>query len=64
MFRAYEKRGVAGTSVQGLESQEGACESLRGLARWNKTALGPQRQTETSLKIEDLRFNKTTGKLS
>jgi hypothetical protein len=26
--------------------------------------LGPRGQTETSLKIEDLRSNKTTGKLS
>ena len=30
----------------------------------DKTALGPQEQAETSLKIEDLRSNKTTGKLS
>jgi hypothetical protein len=28
-----------------------------------KTALGPQGQVETSLKIEDLRTNKTIGKL-
>jgi hypothetical protein len=32
--------------------------------RWNKTALGPRVYTVTSLKIEDLRSNKTTGKLS
>jgi hypothetical protein len=30
----------------------------------NKTALGPRGQTETSLKIEDLSSNKTSGKLS
>jgi hypothetical protein len=36
---------------------------MEGDARWNKTALGPWGQNETSLKIEDLRFNKTTGKL-
>jgi len=34
------------------------------LQRRNKTALGPRGQNETSLKIEDLRSNKTTGKLS
>ena len=28
--------------------------------RWNKTALGPQGQAETSVEIEDLRANKTT----
>jgi hypothetical protein len=38
--------------------------SKRNFARRNKTALGPQGQTETSLKIGDLRSNKTTGKLS
>ena len=38
--------------------------SKRNLARWNKTALGPPLQVEISLKIEDLRSNKTTGKLS
>ena len=37
--------------------------SKRNLARQNKTALGPRGQTETSLKIENLRYNKTTGKL-
>jgi hypothetical protein len=36
--------------------------SKRNFVKWNKTALGPRRQTETSLKIEDLRSNKTTGK--
>jgi hypothetical protein len=30
----------------------------------NKTALGPWGQAETSLKIEDLRSNKATGRLS
>jgi len=29
-------------------------------ARRNKTALGPRGQAETSLKIEDMRSNKTT----
>jgi len=38
--------------------------SKRNFARRNKTALGSQGQTETSLKVEDLRSNKTTGKLS
>jgi hypothetical protein len=38
--------------------------SKRNFARWNKTSLAPQEQAETSLKIEDLRSNKTTGKLS
>ena len=36
----------------------------RNFARRNKTDLGPRWQIETSLKIEDLRTNKTTGKLS
>jgi len=36
----------------------------RNFARQNNTALGPLGQAETSLKIEDLRSNKTTGKLS
>ena len=38
--------------------------SKRNFARRNKTASGPRGQTETSFKIEDLRPNKTTGKLS
>ena len=38
--------------------------SKRHFSRWNKAALGPRGQTETSLKIEDLRSNKTTDKLS
>ena len=38
--------------------------SKKSFARRNKNALGPRGQTETSLKIEDLRSNKTTGKLS
>jgi hypothetical protein len=38
--------------------------SKRNDARWNKTALGPRGQAETSIKIEDLRSNETTGKLS
>jgi phospholipid N-methyltransferase len=38
--------------------------SKRNYAKRNKTALGPRGQAETSLKIEDLRSNKTTGKLS
>ena len=29
----------------------------------DKTAFGNREQAETSLKIKDLRFNKTTGKL-
>jgi hypothetical protein len=37
--------------------------SKRNFASGNKTALGPQRQAETSLKIEDLRSNKTTDGL-
>ena len=37
--------------------------SKRNFAWRNKTALGPRGQTETSLKIEDLRSNKTTGSL-
>jgi hypothetical protein len=32
--------------------------------RWNKTALGPQGQAETSLNIEGLLSNTTTDKLS
>jgi hypothetical protein len=36
--------------------------SKRNCARRNKTALGPRGQAETSLKIEDLRYNKTTDK--
>ena len=38
--------------------------SKRNFARRNKTASGSRGQTETSFKIEDLRPNKTTGKLS
>jgi hypothetical protein len=38
--------------------------SKRNFVRQNKTALGPWEQAETSLKIEDLSSNKTTGKLS
>jgi hypothetical protein len=38
--------------------------SKRNFARQNKTSSGLRRQTETALKIEDLRSNKTTGKLS
>ena len=38
--------------------------SMRNLARRNKAALGSRGQAETSLKIEDLRSNKTTGKLA
>jgi len=38
--------------------------SKRNDAMWNKTAFAPRGQAEISLKIEDLRFNKTTGKLS
>jgi hypothetical protein len=38
--------------------------SKRNDARRNKTALGPLGRDETSLKIEDFRSNKTTGKLS
>jgi hypothetical protein len=38
--------------------------SKRNFASRNKTVLGPRRQTETSLKIEDMRSNKTTGKHS
>jgi hypothetical protein len=38
--------------------------SKRNFSRRNKTASGPRGQTETSFKIEDLRPNKTTGKLS
>ena len=34
--------------------------SKRNFARGNKTAWGPRGQAETSLKIEDLRANKTT----
>ena len=34
--------------------------SKRNFARRNKTSLGPRRQAETSLKIEDLRANKST----
>jgi hypothetical protein len=36
----------------------------RNFARQIKTALGPRGHVETSLKIEYLRSNKTTGKLS
>ena len=35
----------------------------RNFGRRDEIALVPRGQTETSLKIEDLRFNKTTGKL-
>jgi hypothetical protein len=38
--------------------------SKRNFARRNKTVLGPGNRVDTSLKIEDLRSNKTTGKLS
>ena len=38
--------------------------SKRNFARRNKTTSGSRGQTETSFKIEDLRPNKTTGKLS
>ena len=38
--------------------------SKRNFAKRNKTALWPLGQTETSIKVEDLRSNKTTGKLS
>jgi hypothetical protein len=38
--------------------------SKGNFARKNNTALGSWGQSETSLKIEDLRSNKTTGKLS
>ena len=43
---------------------DGFWASKRSFARRNKNAFGPRGQTETSLKIEDLRSNKTTGKLS
>jgi hypothetical protein len=36
----------------------------RNDAWWKKIALGLRGQAETSLKIEDVRSNKTTGKLS
>jgi len=35
--------------------------SKRNFARRNKTALGPRGQAETSLKIEDLKSNKTNN---
>jgi hypothetical protein len=38
--------------------------SKRNLAWRNKTTLGAQGQAETSREIENLRSNKTTGKLS
>ena len=38
--------------------------SKRNFGRQNNTALGPRGQAETSAKIEELRSNKTTGKLS
>jgi hypothetical protein len=38
--------------------------SMRNLVRRNKAALRSGGQAETSLKIEDLRSNKTTGKLA
>jgi hypothetical protein len=38
--------------------------SKRNFARRNKTVLGPGDRADTSLKIEDLRSNKTTGRLS
>jgi hypothetical protein len=38
--------------------------SKRDYARRNKTDLGLWGQTESSIKIEDLRSNKTTGNLS
>jgi hypothetical protein len=38
--------------------------SKRYFARRNKTTLGARGQAETSRKIENLRSNKTTGKLS
>jgi len=43
--------------VQSLGLQEKFCKQ-------NKTALGSHGQAETFLKIENLRSNKTTGKLS
>jgi hypothetical protein len=36
----------------------------RNIARRNKTAFGLRGHAETFLKVEDLRSNKTTGKLS
>jgi hypothetical protein len=38
--------------------------SKRNFARQNKSVLDPVDRSDTSLKIEDLRSNKTTGKLS
>jgi hypothetical protein len=38
--------------------------SKRNVVRRNKTALGPGDRADTSLIIEDLSSNKTTGKLS
>ena len=38
--------------------------SKRNYVGWNKNDSGPREQAETSLKIEDLRSNITTGKLS
>jgi hypothetical protein len=37
--------------------------SKRNDARWNKTALGSRGQAETSIKMEALRSNATTGKI-
>ena len=48
---------------KGVYRRAGGRASKRNFAR-RKTALGCRGQTETSLKIEDLRSNKTTGKRS
>ena len=49
------KRNIVGTNKQGLQKK---------LCKANKSTLWSRGQAETSLKIEDLRSNKTTGKLS
>ena len=38
--------------------------SKRNNARWNKTALSPREQAETSIKMEGLRSNTTIVKFS
>jgi hypothetical protein len=67
---------ASGTMTSGAQlsksERQSDCESLSTspgspreiLQGGTRLLLDPQRQAETSFKIEDLRFNKTTGKLS
>jgi hypothetical protein len=48
--------------IESLSTSPGSPREI--LQGGTRLLLDPQRQAETSFKIEDLRFNKTTGKLS